>query len=188
MPSSARPQATDYLHSFRYWVDVVGVDSEVLANTAINNGTPQAGFSNVTTPEASSEAVEYKEGQWVYTRKYPGNPTMGDITMSRGATRGDSSFWIWMLRVIEGGEYRADLNIRHFHRDTQLLGRTNPAGDPVTTSKVDNDPARAYQVKQAFPIRHKVAADLDATASEISIMEIDCSYENFTVVEYPAPT
>jgi phage tail-like protein len=171
----------------RYWVDVTGVDGIDRLNTQVSNGTPQAGFSAVTTPEATVEAVEYKEGQWVYTRKYPGNPSMGDITMSRGVARGDSSFWEWMKAVIEGGEYRADLDIKHFHRDQQLLGQAAGTGN-IETSNVDNNPARAYQVKQAFPIRHKVAADLDATASEISIMEIDCAYENFDVIEYSAPT
>ena len=148
-----------------------------------------AGFSNVTTPEISTEAVEYKEGTMVYTRKYPGNPTMSDVTLSRGVARLDSSFWDWLRVVVEGGpvggitaEYRVDLDIKHYHRDTSLI-RTAPGFENATDLSQDL-PARTYHVREAFPIRHKVAGDLDATASEISIMEIDVAYEHFEITEH----
>ena len=63
----------------------------------------EAGFSAVTTPEATVEAVEYKEGTMIYTRKFPGNPTQSDITLSRGVARQDSTFWDWLRVVVEGG-------------------------------------------------------------------------------------
>lgn len=180
----ARAQATDFIHSMRFQVDAIGVGG--VARLAVP-GRPQAGFSTVTTPEATTEPVEYKEGNMVYTRKYPGNPTVSDITLARGVARGDSSFWDWLRVVIEGsGEYRADLDIKHFHRDT-ALNRAQPAngGQPNLTNINTDTPARIYHVKEAFPTRHKVAADLDATASEISIQEIDLAYENFEVEEFP---
>ena len=182
----ARAQATDFIHSMRFQVDAIGVGGTA---RLVATGRPQAGFSAVTTPEATVEAVEYKEGNTVYTKKYPGNPSMSDITMSRGVTRGDSSFWEWLRVVMEGsGEYRADLDIKHFHRDTSLV-RTQPAsGDQPNLTNIDtNTPGRIYHVREAFPTRHKVAADLDATASEISIMELDVAYETFEVEERPAP-
>jgi phage tail-like protein len=182
----ARAQATDFLHSMRFHVDAVGVGG--VARLVVP-GRPQAGFSAVTTPEATVEAVEYKEGNAVYTRKFPGNPTMSDITMTRGVTRGDSSFWEWLRVVAEGsGEYRADLDIKHFHRDTALV-RTQPAtGDQPNLTNLNTDtPGRIYHVREAFPTRQKVAADLDATASEISVMEIDFAFETFEVEERPAP-
>jgi len=182
----ARAQATDFIHSMRFQVDAIGVGG---VQRLLAVGRPQAGFSAVTTPEATVEAVEYKEGNTVYTKKQPGNPSMSDITMSRGVTRGDSSFWEWLRVVMEGsGEYRADLDIKHFHRDTSLV-RTQPAsGDQPNLTNIDtNTPGRIYHVREAFPTRHKVAADLDATASEISIMELDVAYETFEVEERPAP-
>jgi phage tail-like protein len=178
--------ATDFMHSMRFHVDAVGVGG---VQRLVVPGRPQAGFSAVTTPEATVEAVEYKEGNTVYTKKYPGNPSMSDITMSRGVTRGDSSFWEWLRVVMEGsGEYRADLDIRHFHRDTSLV-RTQPAsGDQPNLTNIDvTTPGRVYHVREAFPTRHKVAADLDATASEVSIMEMDIAYETFEVEERAAP-
>ena len=182
----ARAQATDFIHSMRFHVDAIGVGG---VSRLVVPGRPQAGFSAITTPEATVEAVEYKEGNTIYTKKYPGNPTMSDITLSRGVTRGDSSFWEWVRVVLEGGgEYRADLEIKHFHRDTSLV-RTQPAdgSQPNLTNIDTNTPGRLYHVREAFPIRQKVAADMDATASEISIMEMDLAYENFEVEERPAP-
>lgn len=179
----ARAVATDFLHSMRFQVAIDDGDRGISLSP---DGRAEAGFSNVTTPEATSEAVEYREGTYVYTQKYPGNPTMNDITMSRGVARRDSTFWDWMRRVLEGsGEYRVDLSVKQFHRDTALT-RDTPATTTVNKTSISTDvPARTYLIKQAFPIRHKVAGDLDATASEISIMELDLSFEYFEILEGP---
>lgn len=175
----ARGVATDFIHSMRY--QVVIADPNVA--TFSPSGRADAGFTTVTTPEATIEAVEYKEGTFVYTRKYPGNPTVSDISLSRGVARADSTFWDWLRRVIEGsGEYRADIDINHFHREDALLRARDQTGTEGNFTNINLDtPARIYHVKEAFPIRHKVAGDLDATASEISIMEIDLAYEHFDV-------
>jgi phage tail-like protein len=172
-----RAQSTDFLHSMRFHVDIATVDNADVLKTAGQG----AGFSSVSTPEATVESVEYKEGQYMYTRKFPGNPSMSDITMARGVTRGDSTFWGWLKKCIEGGEYRANLTIKHLHRDRSLPGQ--PPGDGNLAALTVDSPGRIYKVEQAFPIRHKVAADMDATASEISIMELDCAYEYFDVTE-----
>lgn len=179
----ARALNTDFLHSMRFHILVTKTDGSALLKPS---GRPDAGFSNVTTPEANVEPVEYKEGQWIYTRKYPGNPSVSDISMSRGVTRGDSTFWDWMRVVMEGsGEYRADLDIQHYHRE-QALTRPTPANgtEANLTTFTSGTPTRTYHVREAFPTRHKVAADMDATASEISIMELDCAYETFEVEEH----
>lgn len=191
----ARALNSDYLHSMRYHVTLVpGIGNNPIVSFAAP-GRPDAGFTAVTTPEVTLEAVEYKEGTMLYTRKYPGNPSVSDITLSRGVARQDSSFWNWLRLTIEGGpagsleaEYRADIQIKHFHRDSSLV-RNQPTngGDPNKTDLKVDMPARIYHVKEAFPIRHKVAGDLDATASEISIMELDLAYEHFEVEEFQAP-
>jgi phage tail-like protein len=177
----ARAVASDFLHSMRFHVDIADPNTATFAA----KGRPGAGFSMVSTPEATTEAVEYKEGTFIYTRKYPGNPTVADITMSRGVARGDSTFWDWMRRVIEGsGEYRADLNINHYHR-LEALNREYPTtgAEANLTELFKDSPARVYKIKEAFPTRHKVAGDLDGTASEISIMELDIAFEYFEVEE-----
>jgi phage tail-like protein len=172
----ARSVATDFLHSMRFQVSTVDGSRPTLnaPGDALAERV-EAGFTQVTTPEATCEAVEYREGTFVYTRKFPGVPTMNDISCSRGVTRLDSSFWNWLKLIIEGGgEYRQDLLMRHYHRANALTNMTS-----IDLTK----PARIYHVKEAFPTRHKVAGDFDATASEVSIMELDLAYERFEVEE-----
>lgn len=179
-----RPCYTDFLHSMRFHVTAVDSSQSPKMKPTMStaDGRPDAGFSACSTPEVTSEAVEYREGQFIYTRKFPGVPSTADITMARGVARRDSTFWDWMKEVVEGkaipGNYRVDLTILHYHRAEVLNG----AKSPLLDLGADNSsPARKYVVHEAFPIRHKVAADLDATASEVSIMEIDVAYEYFTV-------
>lgn len=178
----ARAVATDFLHNMRFQVEVADPTRATLSP----DGRAEAGFNQCTTPEATVEAVEYKEGTFIYTRKYPGNPTMSDISLMRGVARGDSTFWDWVRRVIEGsGEYRADVDIKHYHREDALTRPRDTAGTEANLTSIDTEtPGRTYHVREAFPIRHKVAGDLDGTASEISIMELDLSYEHFEVEEH----
>jgi phage tail-like protein len=161
------------------------------SNIPAEGGVPEAGFTQCTAPEATVEAVEYKEGTFVYTRKFPGNTTMSDISLMRGVARLDSSFWHWLRIVIEGsGDYRQNVLIEHHHRDTFLSRprfEASTGNDNQTSITKDSLAARTYHVHEAFPIRHKVSGDLDATASEISIMELDLSYEHFEVQEHAVP-
>lgn len=170
-----RAQSTDYLHSMRFQVEVADGNHLFL-------GQPEAGFSAVTVPEMTIESVEYKEGQMIYTRKYPGNPSMAELTMSRGVTRTDTSFWSWVQTVAEGGDYRADLRIKHYHRDSLPNVAFPPPAVPNSTVINKDAGAKVYEVHEAFPMRHKVASDLDATASEVSIMELDVAFEHFAVL------
>jgi len=170
----ARAQSFDYLHNMRFHVSAV--ENYVPLNT-IN---AQAGFSACTIPEATIEAVEYKEGQFLYTRKYPGHVTFGDVTMSRGVARKDAAFWEWIRTVIEGtGEYRTELLIKHFHRADTLPGPSAPPAENLNLQAA----AKIYKLWQAFPTRHKLSSDLDATDSGVSIMELDVAYEHCEMIE-----
>lgn len=187
----ARAQATDFLHNMRYHVVVNGpihwMDTE--GNTRNVSATP-AGFMSVTAPDVSVAPAMYKEGTMVYERKYPGEPTMGgDLAMDRGVARGDSSFWHWIRTVIEGtGEYRADLDIKHYHREQALTRPISEGGDKPNKTMMDLDhPARIYHVFQCFPTAHNIVTNaLTATDGEISIMSITVAYEYFEVEEIPA--
>lgn len=171
----ARPVAEDFLHSMRFHVEVINGEGP-------NFGPPEAGFNMCSVPEATVEAVEYKEGTYIYTRKQPGNTTFSDLTLSRGVAITDSAFWTWIKTVIEGaGEYRQDIRIKHYHREEALPG-SGDVGVNLTAIPTSVEAARTYEIFNAFPARHKVAGDLDATASEISIMELDLSYEYFNLI------
>jgi phage tail-like protein len=171
----ARPTATDFFHNMRFGVD--------LANSSFLAGGWPAGFSACTTPEASNEAVEYREGQQVYTQKFPGLPTMNDLTLSKGVVLSRNQFYDWMFSTIEGGVgYRADVIITHYHRSA--LPGFGGFGTANTTSIPDGSVAnRKYSCYEAFPIRCKVAGDLDATSSDVSVSELDISYEYFSIAD-----
>jgi len=181
----ARPANEDLFHSFRFHAKALlpgGGDPLVPTNSNFT----EAGFSSITTPEYSLEAVEYREGNSIFTQKYPGLPTTADLTFSRGVVLGDTGMYQWLIRTIATGEpYRADVTIYQFHRAGLPTGWT-PASDiplkvqdPATLS-----PRREYTVKEAFPIRVKPAGDLDASTADVSVAEADVAYEYFTIEDF----
>jgi phage tail-like protein len=194
----ARPAATDYLHSMRFHVRVIAVgaggnDAAYLEGgtgyTATGMGLAQAGFTTCSIPDLTIESVEYKEGTFVYPRKYPGNPALGECTFGRGVTRGDSSFWDWAVNSVEGSsgiEYRADLDIDHYHRDQILPNAQSVSGNP-SANIASASISRTYHLFECFPTMCKPAGDLDATSSEISIQEMTVAVERMTVEEVSSP-
>jgi hypothetical protein len=93
-----------------------------------------------------------------------------------------------MKDVIEGNaEYRGNLDIFHLHRDARpgvgatTLEEFSPVeGSPLTGGFIQ------YKCNQALPIRMKVSSDLDSTASEVSIQELDLAIESFDVLDTPS--
>jgi phage tail-like protein len=182
----ARAKNTDFFHNFRFHVVVTGFGEG--SAPRLKSGTvgdkPQAGFSSVSIPEATQDAVEYREGHYIYTRKYSGLPSISNVTLSRGVALGDSTFWYWMKDVIEGNaEYRANVSIFHFHRDSKPATSSAPA-EPNTTQGVSVVGSLEYKIGEAFPIRNKISADLSATENSVSITEIELAIEYFDVIDH----
>lgn len=177
----ARAQATDPLHNFRFHVRATAVDG-IGSDPLQPGGEPspgvgdsaEAGFQSVTTPEYTVESAEYREGLKTYTEKYPGIPTTNDLTFARGVARGDTAFYTWVTAAIEGREYRADLTIFHAMR----TGRSHPFNADADFTAANS---KRYIVRQAWPMRVKVAGDLDSSASDVSLAEVDVAYEQFDV-------
>lgn len=185
----ARAQRTDFLSSMRFRVTCLQKPNRLLPGTVgpySGTGALEAGFQDVQTPDLSVGEVSYKEGTWVYTKKYPGIPTVSNINMSRGVTKKDSTFLDWMKQTAEGAEYREDLQIHHYHRD---VGVKNVAeieqGKNVNLTVIgtNNAAAKVYTLYEAFPVTHKVATDLAASSPEVSIMNLTVAYEYFTVTQ-----
>lgn len=177
----ARGTNFDYLHNMRFHVDALENPEVTDFLRSGGNDTPQAGFSSCTLPTMNVEAVEYREGQFVYTRKYPGHVTYDNVTMMRGVAKKKSGLFEWINRVVVGGgEYRCAIGIRHFHRNNVLpitaggIGTAEnlPVDSPATPA------AKTYLLRNAFPARYKFGSDLDATSSDISIMELEVAYES----------
>ena len=149
----ARAQSSDFLQNFRYLVT---------ATAFPGGGDPlqaEGGFNSVTIPDITVEIAEYREGIFTFTRKFPGIPAFTDVTLTKGVVRGDTKFFDWIQRCIGDTEYRTDVLIYHFHRDDRV------------------NPAKVYRLNEAFATRTKLAGDLDATSSDVSISEMDISFE-----------
>lgn len=201
----ARAASTDFLQNMRFHVVAATADSVNPFQYKVVTGQTsagvdveaQAGFSAVTTPEVSVEVVEYHEGHHIYTHKFPGRPSVSDVTFSRGVAIEDTDFFYWTLQAIEGSDedrYRADLFIYHGGRAglpkaaiTDLGSGKKGVGGPSRRFSIGSTPTRAYELKEAFPIRCKVAGDLDGTAGDISISELDVAYERMWIHKFPAP-
>jgi len=180
----ARAQATDPLHNFRFHAQIIGsstyqgaIATDVIGDQGTNG---EAGFSAITIPEVSAEAAEYREGIRTWTEKYPGVPTVGQVTLSRGVARYETNFFDWMLAVIEGREYKGDLVIYHFpraalERTAVVTGGTGNDGLGIPDGAISR--ARKYHCFNAHPSRVKIAADMDATSSDVSIAEMDVEVE-----------
>ena len=182
----ARAASTDFLHSMRFHVNIDGSgDSLIIGDLNSGGADAAAGFMSCSTPELTVEAVEYREGTYNYPRKYPGNATVSDVSLQRGVTRTDTAFWQWVRSTAEGsGNYRTTMTIKHFDRRvlTQSRGDLSKGSPDNAANKTDTLPAKKYILNEAFPIRHKVAGDLDASSSDISVQELDVAYETFDVV------
>lgn len=188
----ARPKNQDFLRNMRFFVTILDV-GETGAQDLFQNGNstqnppakpPQTGFSACTVPEATVEVVEYREGHYLYARKFPGNVTFSDVTLSRGVSDRDSAFFKWIIRVIEGGEeYRADIEILHYGRESTQPGNPQPGKQAELANLAAVANPRRYRLYNAFPIRHKFGGDLDATSSDVSIQELDLSYEHAEVID-----
>jgi len=161
----------DLLQSFRFHVVSSVLPGEeidpLVANSQASPGG-EAGFQSVTLPELTVEAVEYREGTFKWTRKYPGIPTWGDVTLMQGIARSNTVFMDWAKRVATGGEYRVDLTIYHAHRD-----ESPPEEGPQSIAAT----SRYYVLHNAFPVRAKMASDLDSSTGDVSVAEMDVAYE-----------
>jgi phage tail-like protein len=180
----ARAKVQDFLHNFRFHVIVEALGGQTLNSVPGAGDKVSAGFNTCSTPEASQESVEYREGHFIYTQKYSGLPTISDISLARGVALKDGTFWGWMKSVIEGNEeYRANLSILHFHRDSKPATSSSP-GNPNVHQPASIVGSIEYKCGEAFPIRHKVSSDLDASGSEVSIQELDLAIEHFDVIDH----
>jgi len=175
-----RPAANDLLQSFRFHVTAAEIPTvgDPLQYTERGTGFEQggqAGFQSVTLPDVTLEATEYREGTMKWTQKYPGPPTVSDVTLMRGVAKRDTAFHDWVMAANNGTEYRTDVTIWHYQRTEY---------DNATLSETD-DSYRRVECKECFGMRSKPGADFDSMSGEVSLMECDFACESFEV-EYEA--
>ena len=172
-----RAAVDDLMQGFRFHVTANDGTGDPLQRGVIRGddfeGGGQAGFQSVTLPEVSVEAVEYREGTFKWTQKYPGPPTVSECTLMRGISKSDTSFHNWVMASVDGEQYRADVTIWHYQRAEMGAANQSETGDNF----------RRVECSNAFAMRAKPGADFDSMSGEVSLAEVDFAMESF-VVEY----
>lgn len=122
------------------------------------DGIVQAGFSDVTIPDISTDPIEYREGNEDTTvRKLPGLTTYGNLTLKWGITDSMELFE-WRKLVIQGKTGEARKNIAVILQD-----------------EIGNEAAR-WNFREAWPIKYD-APDLSAKGNDVAIETIEIAHE-----------
>lgn len=137
----------DPYRQFRFRVDV---------------GDIQAGFSECTFADTSTDPVEYREGNELPVfRKLSGLTKFGNITLKWGITGDSINLYKWRKTIIDTGAEGA--------RKTVLITLIDEAGQ---------DQAQ-WQIDRAWPIKYD-PPDFSAKGSEVAIETLEIVHEGFT--------
>lgn len=141
------PDRVDPYRTFRFRVEIDGIG--------------QAGFSECSFADTSTEPVEYREGNEIPTvRKLSGLTKYGNITLKWGLT--DSmDLYKWRQQVIDKGASGA--------RKSVAIVLIDEAG---------KDKAR-WNIVQAWPVKYD-PTDFNAKNNDIAIETLELAHEGFT--------
>jgi len=128
------------------------------------DGIAQAGFSEVTVPDSTSDVTEYREGNEPITpRELPGLTKYGNITLKWGMT--DSlEIYNWRKQVEDGKIKDARKNV------AVILW-----GD-------EGEPVGRWEFSQAWPIKYD-GPDLNAKGNEVAIETLEIAHEKVIRVQ-----
>ena len=189
----ARAANTDYLQGFRFHVSVVDnaqkgfIQPESLQDSQQVTNFDEAGFQSVTVPELSADMVEYREGIFKYSRKFQGVPTVGNVTMQRGIALGDTAFTQWVMTGINGGDYRCDISIKNYARDSQF-GDGEQQAEAYRTPNSMGTIYREIKCFNCVPTRVKQMGEMDASGADILLSEVDFEMEYFEISDTGTPS
>jgi phage tail-like protein len=157
----ARSNTTDPFQNYRFHLVESGGDGTKYLGA-------EAGFVSVTVPDISLDPAEYKTGVDKYKKKYPGPPTVGDVSLSQGIFKAESKLYAWVIDILNGGkEYRRDLQLWHFHlRDT---------------FQKEKQPLRVIQLYNCWPTMVKPNPEFEANSGDVSIAEMTLACESFEI-------
>jgi len=178
----ARLRLWDHLQSFRFWLFDVPTDWTGLLDLFVL--LPVFGFSQITSPEISLEVETIRAGNRIYPYKAAPYASLNTITLSRGAFWGDSDFYRWTMKYLQGktGSRRTLLLIHFTNYNIAAMtgGEAQISFGPITLAPFV--PAKAWLLEGCIPARCKVASDFDASSGDVSLVELDVEYEDLTEV------
>lgn len=125
------------------------------------DGKEEAGFSEVSAPDISSDPVEYREGNMkgMTAIKQPGIIKYSNVTLKNGVTK-SQVFMDWMKTVLSG----------------QVKRKT------VVITMLDDDASTevaSWQLEKTWPTKY-TAPDLNATSNEVAIESLELVTEGVT--------
>ena len=134
---------------FRYQVEIDGIS--------------RAGFSEVSGMSASTDAVEYREGDDLRNtpRKLPGLTKFGNVTLRWGVT-GDNEFIDWICSVAPTNTTPPTGMVRH----------------NVTITLMDDagSPGPSWNLINAWPVGYTVP-DLNGMGGDVAIESVELCHE-----------
>lgn len=118
----------------------------------------QAGFSECTIPDTTTEPIEYREGNEAPTvRKLWNLNQYGNVTLRWGTTE-STELYEWRLLVQQGKMEEARRSIA------------------VIILDEEKEQGARWQFEKAWPSKYD-APDLNATGSEVAIEELEITHE-----------
>ncbi len=132
----------DPLRNFRFRVDI--------------NNVAQAGFSEATGFDVSTDPIDYREGnELTRVRKLPGLTKYGNVTLKRGVTD-STDLWDWAQQIADG----------EIVRQAVTIVVIDEAGDDKAT----------FVVEEAWPCKYD-PMDLNAKGNDVSIETLELCHE-----------
>ncbi len=144
------PERNDPYRNFRFLLEIDGI--------------VQAGFSECTIPDTSSDPIEYREGNEETTvRKLPGLTKYGNISLKWGIT-GSMDLFNWRKLVIQGKMGDARRNIAIILQDEE------------------GNSATRWEFRESWPSKYD-APDLNAKGNDVAIESLEIVHEGMERVQ-----
>lgn len=157
----AQPAADELYLNYPFRVEVESKIGETI------NVRFEGGFTSVNIPEITFDSSEYRAGDGpLYRKRTLGLPTFNEVSLQRGRVKVKDSEddIVAFKRMIQSNALYSG------HRYTVTIYHYHPAGE-----------ATKIVLNNAILTRLKVDGDLDSMSSDVSIAEMDFTYEYFTI-------
>ena len=129
------------------------------------DGIVQAGFSEVTIPDTTTDPIEYREGNEPATmRKMSGLTKYGNVSLKWGITDSSIELFNWRKMVIQGKQKDARRNIAIILLDEE------------------GSPAARWEFRDAWPSKYD-APDLTAKGNDAAIESLEIVHEGMERVK-----
>jgi phage tail-like protein len=120
------------------------------------------GFAEVSGLNMETQIIEYRDGlsPEYSSRKMPGIPKFGNITLKRGIVPADNDFYNWINTTQLNKVERSDL----------IISLLNESHEPVMT----------WKAKNTFPVKVE-GPGLKATGNEVAVESIEIAHEGLVI-------